>query len=149
MALRRRRLKQPKFDPAKYKGGRLKRYDAIARDLLSTCDRIWAMCERLDTAVSDVTLDGLARLLHVAYDCQACSLGLDGAAFSSFIGNSTAEWFRERGCAEWYCTGSATLFTTSRPRVLVHVVKKKDKRVGFNAAAEQRYSEHLLEKKAG
>jgi hypothetical protein len=83
------------------------------------------MCEGLDTAISDVTLDGLARLLHVAYDCQACSLGLDGAAFSSFAGNCTAEWFRERGCAEWYCTGSATLFTTSRPRVLVHKVVKK------------------------
>jgi len=140
MALRRRRLKFPKFDPAKYKTGRLHRLDEVAKFLLYDCDRLWEMCQGLDTAVADVSLDGIARLLHVAYDCQACSLGLDGAAFSAFIGNSTAEWFRERGCAEWFCIGSATLFTTSRPRVLVRTVKKKGRHVTLIQFKEKKAS---------
>lgn len=115
---RRKKVSFPKFDVLKYKTGGVKRLDACARELLATCDRLWDMAGEFDTAVADVTLQGIARLLHAAYDSQACSLGLDGAAFSAFISGSTAEWFRERGCAEWFCIGAGELFNSSRPRTL-------------------------------
>jgi hypothetical protein len=116
--LRRKRLPFPKFDVAKYKRGKQKRLDLAAMVLLQDCDRLWDMSRNFDTAVGDTMLGGIARLLYVAYDSQACSLELDGAAFSAFISGSTAEWFRERGCAEWYCIGAGNLFHTSRPRTL-------------------------------
>ncbi len=118
-AVRRVRVKAPpKFDPSKYKPGKIATYDAYARSMLRRCDEIFDESALLDTAVRDTVSEGLAFMLHSAYDSQACSLGLDGAAFHSFIEGATAEWFRERGYAEWFCHGAAALFSTSRPRTI-------------------------------
>jgi hypothetical protein len=115
---RRKRLPFPKFDAVKYKRGKIRQLDGSAIRLLDTCDQLWEISTTLDTAVGSTILDGIARLVYAAYDSQACSLGLDGAAFSAFISSSTAEWFRDRGCAEWYCLGAGNMFHTSRPRTL-------------------------------
>ena len=103
--------------------------DRIAYDILSFCDEMWrGDGSMLDTSVRDVFADGIARLLHVAYDCQGCGLGLNGEAFWGFIQSSIAEWFRSRGFSEWYCQGAANLFHISRPRVLVDEVIGSPKR---------------------
>ena len=104
-----------------------KALDKTSRELLQTADRVFALSDNLDTAVRDTIADGLARLVNSAYDCQAMNLNLDGDAFLAFISSSTAEWFRSRGFAEWYCLGAGSLFHTSRPRIrseLVHIVRR-------------------------
>ena len=113
----------PKFDPKKYRNGKVPSFDKLARYLLAECDQIFDSVASLDTAVRDIASDGIARLLHVAYDTQACSLGLEAEANWAFIESSTAEWFRTRGYAEWYCQGAAMLFHTSRPRTLAEINK--------------------------
>jgi hypothetical protein len=93
--------------------------ERIATHILVYCDDTWSgEASGIDTAVRDVLADGIARLLHVAYDCQACALNLHDEANWGFIESSVSGWFRSRGFAEWYCQGAATLFNTSRPRIL-------------------------------
>ncbi len=111
----------PKFDASKYKAGKIPTYDAYARMVLQRCDELFGACSLLDTAVRDSVSNGLAYLLHSAYDSQACSLGLDGPAFHAFVEGATAEWFRERGYAEWFCHGAAALFNSSRPRTIAEI----------------------------
>lgn len=92
--------------------------EKIAARTLETCEMLFREYDSLDTAVRDISHDAIARLLHIAYDCRSCALGLNDAEFSSFIDNSVAEWLRQRGFAEWYCQGAGTLFNRSRPRIL-------------------------------
>lgn len=122
MKARRVRVPVAKFDPSKYKAGKVATYDAYARSTLARCDELWHGSALLDTAVRDSVSPGIAYLLHSAYDSQACSLGLDGAAFHSFVEGAMAEWFRERGYAEWFCHGAAALFHSSRPRTLAELL---------------------------
>ena len=90
----------------------------LSQTILRMSRELWDAVDLCDTAVRDTASYGIAYLLHVAFDCQAIELGLDDVAFHAFIANSTAEWFRQRGCAEWFCSGAARLFTTTRPRTL-------------------------------
>lgn len=115
-ARRRRVLSFPKFDPKKFRHGRQKGLDSCAIELLQTADRLWDISRNVDTAVGDSMLKGMAYLVEAAFDCHAMSLGLEDAAFPAFIETSTAEWFRERGCAEWFCLGAGAMFHVSRPR---------------------------------
>jgi len=85
---------------------------------LQACTEIFDAADRLDTAVRATVSTGLAYLLHSAYDSQAVNLGLEGLAFSAFPDSCTAEWFRNRGFAEWFCIGAGNLFHSSPPRVL-------------------------------
>jgi len=97
--------------------------ERVAQGILIFCDHLWrGDASGLDTSPRDTLADGIAYLLYVAYDCQACGLGLHDEAFRGFIGNSVAEWFRSRGFAEWYCEGAANLFHTTRPRILADLV---------------------------
>jgi len=115
---RRVKVKVAKFDPSKYKAGKVRIYDDYARSMLQRCDEIWDECSLLDTAVRDDVCTGLAYLLYSAFDSQGCSLGLDGSAFHAFVEGATSDWFRQRGFAEWFCHGAASLFHTSRPRTI-------------------------------
>ena len=92
--------------------------EALSQRILATCRELFKDCTLIDSAPRDVASYGIAQLLHVAYDCQACALGLQDEAFWAFVENSTAEWFRTRGFAEWYCQGAGNLFNMSRPRIL-------------------------------
>jgi len=96
----------------------VQRMEKIAAKTLETCEMLFREYDGLDTAIRDIGHDAIARLLYIAYDCRACALGLQEAEFSSFVDNAVAEWFRQRGFAEWYCQGAGTLFNRSRPRIL-------------------------------
>jgi hypothetical protein len=110
-----------RFDPANYKAGKFKTLDDYAQQMLIQADAIFEWSADLDTAVRDTVCTGLAYLVHSAFDSQASSLCLQGPAFSSFIDNATAEWFRERDFAEWFCVGAGNLFHSSRPRSLAEM----------------------------
>ena len=83
-------------------------YRAQADRYLKQVSEIFKDSANLDTAVRDSISTGLASIVHAAHDCLAWA----------FIESSTAEWFRTRGFAEWFCAGAANLFCTSRPRIL-------------------------------
>lgn len=93
------------------------------QQLLKTADEIWIKASGpvyLDTAVRDEIAQGLGSLVHAAYDALASSMEIpDTAAWLAFIDNATAEWFRQRGFAEWFCLAAAQSFNTSRPRTLL------------------------------
>jgi hypothetical protein len=115
------------------KQGRIKSLDNYADRILSDCGRIFHASADLDTAVRDTVAEGLAHLVYSAYDSRACSLGLESEEFSSFIANSTAEWFRFRDYSEWFCLGAGQLFNSSRPRIKAEmdrmiVIRKSGKR---------------------
>lgn len=100
----------------------LKAYKTHGMDLLERCREIWDGSGLLDTAVRDDIAQGLAHLVHAAYDSIANSMNIpDTAAWMAFIDNSTAEWFRERGFAEWFCLAAASSFNNSRPRTLAEM----------------------------
>lgn len=90
----------------------------LSHRILRMCGELWNALDCCDTAVRDTASSGIAYLVQVAYDCQGVELDLKDEAFHGFIANSTAEWFRRRGFAEWFCSGAASLFTTTRPRTL-------------------------------
>lgn len=93
----------------------------LAQDLLDSAERLWERGATLDTAVRDTLADGVARLVYVAYDCQAVngvtsvteSAGPEDA-FDAHREWATEKWFRDRGFADWYAKGAATLFHTMR-----------------------------------
>jgi hypothetical protein len=118
----------------------LKAYRQHGEKLLAQAGAIWSESDLLDTAVRDDISTGLAHLVHAAYDSIANSMNIpDATAWMSFIDNATAEWFRERGFAEWFCLAAACSFNTSRPRTLVertlHVVNPKPRRKTKRKAA--------------
>ena len=86
--------------------------------MLAHAKNLFESCDSLDTAVRDTICEGLAFIVHSAYDCKSCALDLEGEASWAFISTSTAEWFRTRGFAEWFCHGAGACFNTSRPRDL-------------------------------
>lgn len=92
-----------------------KTLDSMASNLLAMADDLWKQGECLDTTVRDTLADGIARLVYVAYDCQGCNRAFgDDDSFDAFRYWSTEKWFRDRGFAEWYAKGAATLFHTLR-----------------------------------
>jgi len=92
--------------------------DRLHHELLGYAKVIFEKTSGLDTAVRDSVSLGLAYLVEAAYDCKASTLDLDTEAFFAFIETSTAQWFRSRGFADWFCVGAASLFRTSRPRTI-------------------------------
>ena len=96
------------------------RMKKLGADLLAEAARIFDASADLDTAVRDEIAQGLGYLVHSAYDSIACGMNIaDTTSWMAFIDNATAEWFRQRGFAEWFCLAAATGFRSSRPRTLV------------------------------
>lgn len=116
-----------------------KRWNDVADRLLAHCSEIFEMSADFDTAVRDTVAQGLAYLVHSAFDCRAIAHSYkDFETWSSYIDNSTAEWFRARGYVEWFAAGAATLFNTTPPRRLAErakmiVVRKRAQRRKKNA----------------
>ena len=111
-----RRVPNPKYKPVGYRQistPKSKRLDKVARELLDAAGGIFKISSDLDTTVRDSVAEGLARIVHAAYDSQALSLCLDLDAFDGFIRSSTEEWFRSRGFAEWFCVGAGNQFQTT------------------------------------
>jgi hypothetical protein len=97
--------------------------------LLAHAESIWAQTEHFDTAVRDSIAQGLAYVVNAAFDCRAIAMKFETLdAWSQYIDNSTAEWFRNRGFVDWFCGAAATLFRTTPPRTLAPVVLVKQHR---------------------
>jgi hypothetical protein len=87
-----------------------------AQHQFELAEAIFKECSGLDTAMRDITHDGLARLVYVAYDTLACNQDWPPEQQQAFIEHSTAEWFRSRGFVEWYCIGASHCFSRIPPR---------------------------------
>lgn len=101
-----------------------KTYNDLGKRYLSMADEIWKSADGLDTAVRDTVAEGLAHIVNAGYDCLAQNLDLTIEGWMSFIDGSTADWFRNRGFAEWFCVGAANGFRQSRPRALSEIFVK-------------------------
>lgn len=127
-----RRVKNPEYRPIGYapiEGVkiRVKAYDRLAKQYLDEAGEIFESSRGLDTAVRDSVCEGLAYIVHAADDAQACSVALDSPSFHEFIEAKTSEWFRSRGCADWFCEAASVLFLTSK-REVFHILTRKTKR---------------------
>jgi hypothetical protein len=87
-----------------------------AKHQFELAEEIFKECGGLDTAMRDISHDGLARLIYVAYDTIACNQNWPPEQAQQFIEQSTAEWFRSRGFVEWYCIGASHCFSRIPPR---------------------------------
>ena len=105
---------------------KIKAYDALAKQYLDHAQKIFESSSALDTMVRDSVAEGLAYIVHAAYDAQACSVELDSGSFREFIAKKTSEWFQSRGCANWFCEAAAVLFNTSK-REVFHIIRRKGK----------------------
>lgn len=83
-----------------------------ATRLLRCASDLLCKTAALDTACRDRIADGLARLVYVAYDCEALARNVATEEFISYIEHKTYAWFRQRGFAEWFCRGAACQFNS-------------------------------------
>ncbi len=123
-----RRVKNPDYKPIGYApiAGlkvKVKAYDALAKQYLDYAGEIFEASSGLDTMVADSVLEGLAYIVHAAYDSQACSIPLEDS-FHEFVETKTEQWFTSRGCSDWFSKGAAVLFNTSR-REVFHILRRK------------------------
>lgn len=110
VAPRRRRIRRRERPSIKVK--------ELSKRLLDQAEDIFQHTQGLDTAVRDSVANGLAYIVHAAYDCAADSITFpDTKSWMAFIDGAVAEWFRDKGFAEWYCAAAANLFNCSRPRI--------------------------------
>lgn len=87
--------------------------DLLGQDLLAEAQSLFERTTDLDTAVREVVHDGLAYIVHAAYDTLACANCVSDLDFGTYIQTKTYEWFRDRGFVEWFCVGASTLFQTT------------------------------------
>jgi hypothetical protein len=116
-----RRVKVGSYNPINYAPipglkVKSKRMNELAKYYLERAAELFHVGLDLDTAVRDTVLEGLAYLVHTGYDCQGCAVDIE--EFSEFRRMKTEEWFRSRGCAEWFCVGAGCLFNSSKPRII-------------------------------
>lgn len=102
--------------------GPIKSLDRYAEKTLAMCAERWDAAADLDTAVRDNVAQGLAYLVWSAYDSISCSKGIgfscdNYSASATFVSGATANWFREREFAEWFCIAAGELFHNQRPRL--------------------------------
>lgn len=90
-----------------------KRMDDLGKAMLAEAEQLFKDSDNLDTAVREVVHDGLAYIVHAAYDTLACANCVSDVDFGAYIQAKTYEWFRERGFVEWFCVGASTLFQTT------------------------------------
>lgn len=100
--------------------------DKLATSMLERAQALFEESSGLDTAVRDIVAEGLARIVHAAYDTRGCAQCVSDFDFAPYIETKTYEWFRERGFVEWFCVGASTLFKTS-PRSFFRVLAKQAK----------------------
>ena len=93
-----------------------------ASDLFRLAEEVMKVCGGLDTAMRDISHDGLARIIYVAYDTASQNINWEASGDKRYeeqqqwIETSVAGWFREREFAEWYCLGAAHCFDRVPPR---------------------------------
>lgn len=98
-----------------------RRWNEEADALLAHAQAIFDMSANWDTGVRDSVGEGLAYIVHAAYDCRASGMEFANTEeWMIFIDHATAEWFRARGFVEWFCVAAASLFRTTPPRHLAN-----------------------------
>jgi hypothetical protein len=107
------------------------------RSLLEHAEELWHKADGLDTAVRDEVAEGIARIVRAGYDCLATNIPYHTTdEWMAYIDHATAEWFRDRGFAEWFCIAASRGFNSSRPRILaeriVHVRKPARRKLRAN-----------------
>jgi hypothetical protein len=106
-----------------------KTMNLIGKSYLEAAEELWKKADGLDTAVRDEIAEGLARIVRAGYDCLASNIPYHTTdEWMAFIDHSTAEWFRGRGFAEWFCIAASCGFNSSRPRDLTEVIIRKPAR---------------------
>ena len=96
-----------------------KRLNDCGKNLLEHAEEIWRKADGLDTAVRDQIAEGVAQIVRAGYDCLATNIPYQTTdAWMAYIDHATAEWFRGRGFAEWFCIAASCGFNSSRPRIL-------------------------------
>lgn len=93
-----------------------KTMDALATKMLDQAQALFEQSADLDTAVRDVVHEGLAYIVHSAYDTQAIAKCVSDFDSAAYIQQKTYEWFRSHEFVEWFCVGASTLFSTT-PRM--------------------------------
>lgn len=116
-----------------------KTLEKYGKYLLNTAEEIHRGSATLDTSVRGTISEGLAYIVQAGNDCVASNLDLTTEQWMSFIDNATADWFRTRGYAEWFCIGAACQFRKSRPRILSEMTVKV-RRVKVPKKKEEAYS---------
>jgi hypothetical protein len=93
------------------------------RSLLEHAEELWLKADGLDTAVRDEVAEGIARIVRAGYDCLASNIPYHTTdAWMAYIDHATAQWFRDRGFAEWFCIAASCGFNSSRPRILAEKI---------------------------
>ena len=128
-----RRVKRADYKPIGYEPiphlkVKDKPLERLAKQFLDAAGELFESSDAMDTAVRDEVCTGLAYLVHAGYDSQACALEIE--QFHDFVDKKTAEWFRSRGFAEWFCIGAACGFNSSKPRILQWSMVRKPSRRG-------------------
>lgn len=107
--------RQPKVDP---------KLKAHAESMLAQAQAMFDAANGLDTEVRDTVAEGLAFIVHSAYDTLSIAECVSASDDVAFIQARTYEWFRERGFVEWFCAGASTLFKTT-PRSFFRIKTAK------------------------
>jgi hypothetical protein len=119
-----------RFTPRAYRFRFSKEIQKAADELLRLADAIFEICGGLDTAMRDLSHDGLARIVYVAFDTQSQNVNWEGRGERRYddqqewIQKSTAEWFRKREFAEWYCLGAGHCFDRVPPRTRADIMAR-------------------------
>jgi hypothetical protein len=118
------------FTPRPYRFRFSKEIEKAAAKLLGLADAIFETCGGLDTAMRDLSHDGLARIVYIAFDTQSQNVNWEGRGERRYddqqewIEKSTAEWFRKREFAEWYCLGAGHCFDRVPPRTRADIMSR-------------------------
>jgi hypothetical protein len=97
---------------------------ALAQSMLDQAEAMLLSASNLDTAVRDSVSEGLAFLVHAAFDTRAIAECVSEFDMGPYIQHCTYQWFRDRGYVEWFCAGASTLFRTS-PRCFYRMKVRK------------------------
>jgi len=107
--------------------------------LLEHAEELWRKADGLDTAVRDEVAEGVAFIVRAGYDCLATNIPYHTTdEWMAYIDHATAEWFRDRGFAEWFCIAAARGFNSSRPRIREERVVRVRKPARRNRRAPQK-----------
>lgn len=98
--------------------------DAVAQSMFDQAEAMLLTASSLDTAVRDSVSEGLAFLVHAAFDTRAIAECVSEFDMGPYIQQNTYQWFRDRGFVEWFCAGASTLFKTS-PRCFYRMKFRK------------------------
>lgn len=110
---------------------------------LTTADEILCRSGGLDTAVRDNVAEGLATIVRAGHDCAAGNIAFATTdQWMNFIDNATADWFRARGFAEWFCLAAANGFRSGPNRTKIQQITNPTGKNKFGARKKRITTRH-------